>query len=102
MKRGLVASGLALAFAFNGCSKDPLADLTQEESRIYITDYDSSANFRSFNTFSISDSVAVINNGTVTKQSSDVDKAFIDAVRIEMQARGYQLVNKNSNPDLGI
>ncbi len=40
---------------FTSCSKDPLANLTESESRIYITDHDSTANFSSFNTYSISE-----------------------------------------------
>jgi hypothetical protein len=62
-KNVLWVSILAFAAIFQSCSKDPLASLTDEESRIYITDHDSTVNFSEFNTFSISDSVAVINNG---------------------------------------
>lgn len=93
---------LALGALFTGCTKDPVANLTDEESRIYITDYDSTANFSSFRTFSVSDSVAVINEGQVTKQMTSTDQAFIAAVKAEMQAKGFTLVNKVANPDLGI
>jgi len=93
---------LSLVFAFAGCSKDPLAELTQEESRIYITNYDASANFSTFKTFSISDSAAVINNGQSTKQATSVDLAFIDAVKKQMESRGYVLVDRKSNPDLAV
>lgn len=87
---------------FTSCSKDPLSNLTAEESRIYITDHDSTKDFPSFNTFSISDSVTVINDGQASKQLNETDQAFIDAVGSEMQNKGYTLLNKNSNPDLGI
>jgi hypothetical protein len=36
-KNVLWVSVLALAAMFTSCSKDPLANLTDEESRIYIT-----------------------------------------------------------------
>jgi len=93
---------LALGAVFTGCTKDPVANLSPEESRIYITDYDSTANFSGYKTFSISDSVAVINEGQASKEITATDQAFINAVRQEMQAKGYTLVAKNANPDLGI
>ena len=50
-------------FWFAGCSKEPLNHLTAEETRIYVTNYDSVANFSAYKTYSIADSVAVIDNG---------------------------------------
>src|SRR3954462_3284133 len=93
---------MALGVIFTGCTKDPVANLTEEESRIYITDHDSTANFSSFRTFSISDSVAVINEGRASKEITATDQAFINAVKSEMQAKGYTMVSKVANPDLGI
>src|SRR5438128_845067 len=87
---------LALGAVFTGCTKDPVANLSPEESRIYITDYDSTANFSAYKTFSISDSVAVINEGHASKEITATDQAFINAVRQEMQAKGYTLVAKNA------
>lgn len=94
---------MVFAALLGGCSKDPLKNMTNEESRIYITNYDSSAHFGDFRTYSISDSVAVINNGTLQKRTlTETDAAFIQAVKDNMQERGYQLVGKNEQPDLGI
>lgn len=99
----LTLSGLAsLAVVFVGCSKQPLDNINQEESRIYITDHDSTVNFTSFKTYSISDSVAVIDNNKSTQQLNDVDSAYIVAVKKYMLQAGYQLVNKKQNPDLGV
>lgn len=86
-----------------GCSKDPLKNMTNEESRIYITNYDSTIHFRPFNTYSIADSVAVIKNGNLQKRTlSESDAAFIQAVKDNMNARGYQPVSNDAHPDLGI
>src|ERR1700712_5172925 len=101
-KNVLWLSILAIAGMFAGCSKDPLSNLTTEESRIYITDHDSTKDFKSFHTFSISDSVAVLNNGQASKQLNEADQAFVNAVRTEMQANGFTEVSKGANPDLGI
>ena len=101
---GLAVAGLfASAFAFTSCSKEPLNNLTEEESRIYITNFDSSANFGGFKTFSISDSVAVISNNQLEgKATTNVDLAYISAVKTLMQQRGYVQVSRDQNPDLGL
>ena len=65
MKRVLLWSLMltGTSFIYAGCQKEPLNNLTTDESRIYITDHDSSVNFSNYKTYSISDSVAVIENG---------------------------------------
>lgn len=93
---------LAFGALFTGCTKDPLANLTEEESRIYITDHDSSTNFSAYKNFSIADSVTVVNNGRPLKELTTSDRAFIDAVKGEMQAKGFVLVNKGNNPAVGV
>lgn len=85
-----------------GCKKEPLDNMTQEESRIYITDHDSTVNFSDFKTFSVSDSVALIEGGKKVMQLNDADQTYIDAVKEEMEAKGYTLVAKDQNPDLGL
>lgn len=103
MKRNaIVAAVLGLAVAFTGCSKDPLNDLSGEESRIYITNYDQTTNFSALTTFSISDTVTVINDGQVSKQATTTDLAFVNAIKQQMQSRGYTLVGRGANPDIGI
>jgi hypothetical protein len=95
---GLAGSAVLL----NSCAKDPVANLSDEESRIYITDHDSTTNFSNFQTYSISDSVAVIQDGKTEMELSDVDAAYISAVKKYMNQSGYTLVSKNENPDLGV
>lgn len=101
-KNVLWLSVLVTAGMFASCSKDPLSNLTSEESRIYITDHDSTKNFKNFGTFSISDSVAVLNDNQASKQLNQNDQAFINAVSKEMQNAGYTLVSKGASPDLAI
>ncbi len=87
---------------YPGCSKQPLDNLTNDESRIYITDHDSTVNFSNYKTYSISDSVAVIDNGNSTHELNDVDQAYIGAVKKYMNQMGYVLTDKNNNPDVGV
>jgi uncharacterized protein DUF4136 len=97
------AGFLMLTLALVGCRKDALRDMTEEESRIYITNRDSSASFGSFRTFSISDSVAVISNNRLEdRQSTSFDRVIVNAVKNEMLDRGYTQVARDASPDLGI
>ena len=95
-----LAAGILLLVA--GCTKEPLNHVTTEESRIYTVSYDSSINFSTFKTYSISDSVAVISDGGSTKQLNDADQAYITAVKKYMQQRGYTQVTKDQSPNIGI
>ena len=101
--RKIIVSICLAALLATGCVKEPIKHMTTDESRIYITNHDSTVNFRSFATFSITDSVAVITNDRLERKAlTDVDAAFINAVKQQMQQLNYQLVPKNQNPDLGI
>lgn len=101
-KQLLIAVFSVCTAVFFGCTKEPLNNLNDEESRIYVTNKDSTVNFSSYKTYSISDSVVVLDNGTAYKDLSTVDQSYIDAVNKYMQQRGYQLVSKESNPDIGV
>src|SRR5258705_12796387 len=105
MKTGMLSliASVTLVTIVTGCSKDPLNHLTEDESRIYITNHDSTANFTSFNTFSIADSVAIVNNNQPGgKDQSAYDAQFISALKAAMVKQGYTLVDKHNNPDLAL
>ncbi|OQP61365.1 hypothetical protein A3860_06555 [Niastella vici] len=96
----LMASGL---LALASCKKDPVKNLQGDEGQIYITKHADSVNFGSFHTFSIADSVAVISNNQLQgKVLTDVDAAYINAVKTRLVQRGYTQVSRDQNPDLGI
>lgn len=89
--------------ALSSCTKDPLDNMTEEESRIYITNRDSTVSFSSYKTYSIADSVTLIdNNRFAGREASSWDLQVISAVQQAMNARGFVRVDRNQNPDLGI
>ncbi len=99
----LVAAALAAIVVLGSCTKDPVTKLSYEETRIYITNHDSTVSFSSFKTFSIADSVAIISNGKLREKTHDAyDSLMISAIRDAMVQRGFTQVAKNQNPDLGI
>jgi len=99
----IVPFAAAALFLLASCTKDPIKNLNADENRLYITNRDSSTNFSSFKTFSISDSVAIIRNDRQHEKTRDAfDTAFIAAVSNAMVQRGFVPVPKDQNPDLGI
>ncbi|MGE7777072.1 DUF4136 domain-containing protein [Chitinophaga sp. NPDC101104] len=105
MKRtGLMLSALAaFVVLVSSCRKEPLNDMTAEESRIYVTNYDEKADFTTFKTFSIVDSVAVISNREGSKKElTQYDQQLLAQLKSQMQARGYTLVDKAAKPDLAM
>lgn len=102
MKKNGIVLAAVLAVLLAACSKDPLNNMSNEESRIYITDYDSTVNFSSYKTYSISDSVAVVDGNQSGKQLNPTDAAYIAAVKKYMDAQGFTLVSATAKPDLGV
>ncbi|MEO6314463.1 MAG: DUF4136 domain-containing protein [Chitinophagaceae bacterium] len=104
MKNYLTLAVLVVAvFVLGSCTKDPVKNLSPEESRIYITNHDSTTSFSAFKTFSISDSVAIISGNHLQEKTHDAfDAALIAAFANAMTQRGYKSVAKDQNPDFGI
>lgn len=103
MRTGSLLLLLALSGLFmTACNKQVTDKLNSEESRIYITDYDSTKSFASYKTYSISDSVTLIQDNQSAKQMTASDAAYVDAVKKYMSAQGYTLVDRSANPDLGV
>ena len=104
MKRtGWALLTATVLLAATSCTKDPMRNLTAEESRIYITNKDNNANFNTYKTYSIPDSVYIIdNNSSAGGQATAADLDALAAVRNAMESRGYVRVARNQTPDLGI
>jgi hypothetical protein len=105
MKRmtGWALVAVAALVTVTSCTKDPMNNLTAEESRIYITNRDNTVNFGNYKTYSISDSVFVIdNNQALGPQTTATDLQLLSAVRQGLESRGYVRVARSQTPDLGI
>lgn len=96
----MAIAGVALV---SGCTKDPMKNLTDEESRIYISNRDNNVNFSTYKTYSISDSVSVIDNNSFAGQKATAtDLQLLAAVRSALESRGYVRVSRTQSPDLGV
>nr|WP_295931050.1 DUF4136 domain-containing protein [uncultured Dyadobacter sp.] len=94
----LLIAGLGLM----SCSKDPISDLSNEESLVYITNHDKSANFSQYKTFSIVDSVLIVENNRTGTSLDDIDRAILQRIVTNMQNLGYKYVGPKEKPDVGI
>lgn len=103
MKRRWIWSLPILVLLAVSCTKEPLDNLTADESRIYVTNHDTTAQFSEYATFQLADSVAIISNNQFQgRERTSVDAQLIDAVAAALQQRGYTRVSAGQNPDLGV
>ena len=85
------------------CRKNVIDNLDADEMPLYITKQEPSVDFSSYSTYSLADSVAVIQNDQLVERvRTDYDAAFIDAIAAQMQSRGFTRVSHSDSPDLGI
>jgi hypothetical protein len=99
----LIFSSFLFLVALSACKKEPLKNLSDEESRIYISNYDTAALFETYQTFSIEDSVNIIRDDqSQGKQLGAFETNVIAEIRKLMKSRGYTEVDNSAKPDLAI
>jgi len=74
---------------------------------VVSTSYDAAADFTSYTTYAIpTDTIGFYSNASndtiITMHDSNFPRLVIDAVKSNMNDRGYTQVNKSQSPDLGI
>src|SRR5688572_23516468 len=99
--------GVLILPVLAGCYPDE-AEYTEELDLVY-TNHTSSFDFRSKKTFAMPDSVIKITGDAFEDPDGDgkpefvkatYSTAIISALKQNMAANGWQLVNKNNNPDV--
>lgn len=95
--------GIVLAGVATGCgAPDPLRDLSAADSQVFITNRDRAADFTAYATFSIADSVNVVENDRRGYSADNFDLALINTTAQAMTSRGYTRVTRDQKPDLGV
>jgi hypothetical protein len=89
-------------FWLTSCSKDPVNDLSDLDSQVYITNRDKTADFKTFKTFSITDSVTVIQDNRTATALTSLDKDLLTRIITNMQNLGYTYVAADKKPDVGL
>lgn len=93
---------LAVLVIWQACAPNPLNDLSISDSQTFITNYDQSVSFNSYKTFSISDSVYVINNNQYYKANTPRDAQIVFQVTEQLKSRGFKYVKKSEKPDIAV
>jgi hypothetical protein len=95
-----------LLFLVASCNKYPSDSVSSEEADLIGSLYDQNADFSSYKTFAIVDSVIFIKNeageGVLDSGVSRYSDRIISSIAQNMTSRGYIRVSKDSAPDLGI
>ncbi|PWJ59284.1 uncharacterized protein DUF4136 [Dyadobacter jejuensis] len=103
MKNQIISIALILFTGLlSSCNDDPVADLSSEESLVYYTNRDKSVDFIQYKTFSVADSILVIQNNRQGYSLTSIDKDMLEGIIANMKALGYTYVGPNDNPDLGL
>ncbi|MFN4145429.1 MAG: DUF4136 domain-containing protein [Runella sp.] len=102
MKSLKSASYILFLILLGACTPDPIRDLTAEDSQVFITNFEPTANFGSFRTFSLPDSVFTLQNQRQGISNSSLDGQVIGRVATNLSRRGYQRVQRELRPDLGV
>lgn len=90
------------AIWLTSCTKDPINDLTDLDSQVYITNRDKSIDFKQYKTFSIADSVVVVEDDRSGTALTDLDRQMLSTVITKMQSLGYTYVAASKKPDVGL
>lgn len=85
------------------CTNDPIRDISAQDSQVFITNYSKTADFKSYKTFSIVDSVLIIGNrGYAGTSLEEVDILTLTRIIKNMTDKGFTYVAPDKKPDLGI
>ncbi len=101
-KLNFLLLGACSVLLLNGCSKDPVGDLSLEESQVFFTNRDKSVDFNQYKTFSIVDSVYVSSNQGNGTSLTATDLTVLTRLIHNMKAMGYEYVGPLDHPDVGI
>ncbi|MEI7583791.1 DUF4136 domain-containing protein [Runella sp.] len=102
VKHASLLSVLLLAAMSWSCAPDALQDLTPEDSQVFITNYQKSANFRNYQTFSLADSVYLLQNQRTGVSTLPLDFRILGRVADNLTKRGYKRILRSEKPDLGV
>lgn len=93
---------IGVTIALFSCTKDPLAGLSDPDSQVFITNRDALANYKQYKTFSVVDSVQVIEDDYSSSDLTSLDKNMLIRIVTNMEKLGYKYVSSTSKPDVGI
>jgi hypothetical protein len=97
---------VAIVFAVAGCRPEP-DNMKLFDELVVTTSFDPSADFKAYVTYAITtDTIGFVSQTSsdtiLTASESDFPRPALEAIRFNMNERGYTRVGKNESPDLGV
>lgn len=93
---------IGISFSLFSCTKDPLSGLSDPETQIFVTNHDTQANFKQYKTFSVVDSVQVVEDNYTGSGLTSLDRDMLIRIVDNMEKLGYKYVIGTAKPDVGI
>ena len=95
-----------VVFSLGACYPEPDGQMLVDDL-VVATNFDPEANFTTYTTYAIpTDTIGLISNTSsdtiITQNKSSFPRPVINAIKANMNARGYTLTDRSQNPDLGI
>lgn len=95
-----------IAFLAPACEPQPAESELLDQLAVF-TDYDTEIDFSAYTSYAIpSDTISLYSNATsdkfLTPGNSDYARPVVNAIKTNMNNRGFVLKTRNENPDLGI
>ncbi|GAB4041821.1 DUF4136 domain-containing protein [Spirosoma jeollabukense] len=97
-----VVLALVIGGGLTACQDKAINDLSPEDSKVYITNYDRTTNFSQYKTFSLPDSVVIESNDGYRPSLGSLESRFVTNVANAMTSRGFQRVSAGQPADLGV
>ncbi len=98
----MLALMLVAGTALTACKDNAINNLSPQDSQVFITNYDRTANFGQYRTFSLPDSVLVQANNQALTSATATEQQFLTSVANGLIGRGYTRVTGSQKPDLGV
>ncbi|WP_420152928.1 DUF4136 domain-containing protein [Siphonobacter sp.] len=86
---------------WTACERDPVKDLDPNDSKVFITNH-SNVDYKAYKTFSIPDSVLIVENDRSGRGAAVQDLVYIDRIAKNLIANGYTRVARTAKPDLEV
>ena len=99
---GILALVLVAGIGLTACKDNAINDLSPQDSQVFITNYDRTATFNQYRTFSLPDSVIVQANDRAQTSATATEQQFLTSVANALISRGYTRVTGSQKPDLGV
>lgn len=98
----ILALMLVAGTSLTACKDNAINNLSPQDSQVFITNYDRTANFGQYHTFSLPDSVVVQANNQAQTSATATEQQFLTSVANALISRGYTRVTGSQKPDLGV